>query len=262
MPFVGVKGITMADALRLYGLKAAVLAGASGIGEAISRTLVKHGAEVLALDAESTGVGNLYERVRGVSGRGLTGDPNDIGAAVVEAADQEFGGMDILFNYVELPQSSPIADSDSERLQNLLRARSAIYESVTSAVLPRLKKSPAGRIINIGFVRSVFAIDGEEAYERSREALAEFSNKLALEHGQHGISANYIQPGAIMTRESRQVYSAATNLRDHCIRRSAARRLGEPVDVAKVALFLATDDASFVSGTGVIVDGGYAGRSF
>jgi NAD(P)-dependent dehydrogenase (short-subunit alcohol dehydrogenase family) len=64
-----------------------------------------------------------------------------------------------------------------------------------------------------------------------------------------------------MTPESRRVFSGATDLRDFCIRRSAARRIGESVDIAKVALFLATDDAVFVSGTGIIVDGGRADAS-
>ena len=79
---------------------------------------------------------------------------------------------------------------------------------------------------------------------------------LAAETGEFAITANYIQPGAVMTPESREVFRKDKELRDNCIRGSAARRLGETVDVAKVALFLASDDAVFVSGTGIAVDGG------
>ena len=248
----------MADALRLYGLKAVVLAGASGISEAIVRTLVKHGASVLALDTEASGIETVYGSVRGATGMALDSQADDIGSAFVQAAKQVLGGVDIVVNYLELPQESPISDSDIEGLDKLLHARTAIYESIAAATLPELKKSPAGRIISIGFVRSVFGIDGEAAYDRSHAALAEFSRKLAAENGQYGVSANYIQPGAIMTPESRRIFSAATDLRDYCIRRSAAGRIGETVDIAKVALFLATDDAVFVSGTGIVVDGGRA----
>jgi NAD(P)-dependent dehydrogenase (short-subunit alcohol dehydrogenase family) len=248
----------MADALRLYGLKAIVMAGASGISEAIARTLVKHGASVLALDTEASGVESVYNSVRGATGKALDANFDDIGSAAVAAAKEELGGIDIVFNYLELPQDSPINDSDTEALENILSARSTIYESVAAATLPFLMKSPAGRLINVGFVRSVFGIDGEESYEKSRAVLSDFSRKFAAENGEHGISSNYIQPGAVMTPESRKVFSAATDLRDFCIRRSAARRIGESVDIAKVALFLATDDAVFVSGTGVIVDGGRA----
>ena len=248
----------MADALRLYGLKAIVMAGASGISEAIARTLVKHGALVLALDTEASGVESVYRSVRGVTGKALDANTDDIGRAAVAAAKEELGGIDIVFNYLELPQESPINDSDQEALDKILNARSAIYESVAAATMPYLMKSPAGRLISVGFVRSVFGIDGEEGFEKSRAVLPDFSRKLAAEYGEHGISANYIQPGAVMTPESRKVYSDSTELRDFCIRRSAARRIGESVDIAKVALFLATDDAVFVSGTGIIVDGGRA----
>ena len=74
--------------------------------------------------------------------------------------------------------------------------------------------------------------------------------------GSFGITVNYVQPGAIMTPASRDVFKKDMALRDFCIANSAARRLGEPVDIAKVVLFLASDDAAFVSGTGVLVDGG------
>jgi NAD(P)-dependent dehydrogenase (short-subunit alcohol dehydrogenase family) len=248
----------MAEALRLYGLKAVVMAGASGISEAIARTLVKHGALVLALDTAESGVESVYRAVRGATGAALDASSDDIGGAVVAAAREELGGIDIVFNYLELPQKSPINDSDTDALEKILHARSAIYESVAAATMPYLMKSPAGRLISVGFVRSVFGIDGEQGYEKSRQVLSDFSRKLAAEYGEYGISANYIQPGAVMTPESRKVFSESTDLRDFCIGRSAARRIGESVDIAKVALFLATDDAVFVSGTGVIVDGGRA----
>ena len=248
----------MADALRLYGLKAVVMAGASGIGEAVSRTLVKHGAAVLALDTEASGVDTVYDSVRDVVGRPLDSRADDLGATVVQSAREVLGGIDIVVNYVELPADGTIDDSNEQALSDLVSARGQMYEAVSDAALPFLKNSPAGRIISIGFVRSTFGIDGENAYEKSHQALAEFSQRLATEHGSYGISANYIQPGAIMTRESRKIFSNQIALRDHCIRRSAARRLGETVDVAKVVLFLASDDAGFVNGAGVMVDGGRA----
>jgi len=128
--------------------------------------------------------------------------------------------------------------------------------SICRSALPHLKKSPQGRIINIGFLRSIFAADGADAFANSEQNLAALTRALGAETGEFGITANYIQPGAIMTPTSREVFKKDMALRDFCIAQSAARRLGEPVDVAKVALFLASDDAVFVSGTGVLVDGG------
>jgi NAD(P)-dependent dehydrogenase (short-subunit alcohol dehydrogenase family) len=86
--------------------------------------------------------------------------------------------------------------------------------------------------------------------------LAELTTALASETGEFGITANYGQPGAIMTPTSREAFKKDMALRDFCIAHSAAHRLGEPIDVAKVVLFLASDDAAFVNGTGVVVDGG------
>lgn len=246
----------MAEAKRLYGLKAVVLAGASGISEAIVRTLVKHGASVLALDTGASGVDTLYNSVRGATGRRLNPDATDIGSAVVEAALDVLGRIDIVINYIELPQKGPIGGDDRERLGRLLQARLAIYQSVADATMPQLRKSPAGRFVSIGFVRSNFAVDGEAAYVESRRDLEAFTRRIAAENGEHGVSANFLQPGAVMTRECRKIYSSNTELRDYCIRRSAARRLGETVDVAKVALFLSSDEAAYVNGSGIMVDGG------
>ena len=141
----------------------------------------------------------------------------------------------------------------------MLQLRATLTMAACRAALPHLKKSPAGRIINIGFLRSCFAANGDDANARAEQDLANLTRALAAETGEFGITANYIQPGAVMTPASREVFRKDKALRDHCIKSSAARRVGEPVDIAKVALFLASDDAVFVSGTGIAVDGGRTG---
>jgi NAD(P)-dependent dehydrogenase (short-subunit alcohol dehydrogenase family) len=143
-------------------------------------------------------------------------------------------------------------------LAALLEQKMSAISAMCDAALPLLKKSPAGRIINLGLVRSSFTSDGDAAYAASQRVLAGVTAGLAAACGRFGITANYLQPGAIMTPDSRGVFSKDKALRDYCIDRSAAKRLGEPIDVAKVALFLATDDSVFVSGTGIVVDGGAA----
>ena len=134
--------------------------------------------------------------------------------------------------------------------------KNSLVEGLCEQVLPLMKSSPAGRIIVLGFNRSAFAADGNDSYARSEASIAELTSRLAADTAQYGINVNYIQLGAIMTPESRRVFNNDKSLRDYCIQRSAAKRLGEPVDIAKVALFLATDDSVFVSGTGIMVDGG------
>jgi NAD(P)-dependent dehydrogenase (short-subunit alcohol dehydrogenase family) len=245
----------MAEPLRLYGMKALVTSAAGGIGEAVARTLVKHGAEVLAVDGPKTGIEQHFASVRGVRGLATKFDDPDRIPALVEDAAAKLGALDILVNEFPLTPKTPIAE-EGGRLDELLRLRAELIMAMCRSALPYLKKSPAGRIINMGFLRSAFAADATAVSHRAERDLAAVSRALAAEIGGFGITANYVQPGGIMTPESRDVFRKDKALRDYCIASSAAKRLGEPVDVAKVVLFLASDDAVFVSGTGVAVDGG------
>jgi NAD(P)-dependent dehydrogenase (short-subunit alcohol dehydrogenase family) len=245
----------MGDPLRLYGLKALVTNAGSGIGEAVSRTLLKHGCAVLAVDTVNSGVEQHFASVKGIDGYSANLTDATRMPALIEEAVERLGGIDILITDFPLQPEAPLSDGDA-KLGNLLETRADLIMSVCRSALPHIQKSPQGRIISIGFLRSIFAADGNEAFAKSEQNLAALTRALGAETGEFGITANYIQPGAIMTPTSRDVYKKDMALRDFCIANSAASRLGEPVDVAKVALFLASDDAVFVSGTGVVVDGG------
>jgi NAD(P)-dependent dehydrogenase (short-subunit alcohol dehydrogenase family) len=248
----------MGDPLRLYGLRALVTNAGSGIGEAVARTLIKHGCRVLAVDSANRGVEQHFASVKGIDGHSANLTDATKMPLLIEEAVERLGGIDILVNEFPLHAKTPLSDGDAE-VDKLLDHRADLIMSMCRSALPHLKKSPQGRIINIGFLRSIFSADGSEAFARSEKNLAALTRALGAETGEFGITANYIQPGAIMTPTSRDVYKKDMALRDFCIAGSAAQRLGEPVDVAKVALFLASDDAVFVSGTGVAVDGGRTG---
>lgn len=245
----------MAARLRLYGLKALICNAASGIGEASARTLLKHGATVLAVDSINSGVEQHFKRVKGIEG--MTANLTDATRmpALVEEAVKRLGGIDILVNDFPAQIEAPIAGSSPE-LKVVLETRAAQIMSLCRSALPQLQKSPAGRIVNIGFLRSVFAIEGAAAFAASEQDLASLTTALATETGDFGITANYVQPGAIMTAVSREVFKKNMALRDFCIANSAAHRIGEPIDVANVVAFLVGDDAAFVNGTGITVDGG------
>ena len=245
----------MADPLRLYGLKALVINAGRGIGEASARTLMKHGATVLAVDSINSGVEQHFKAVKGIDGYSTNLTDATRMPDLVEEAVKRLGRIDILINDFPLQADAPLADGNS-KLTDLLEIRSALLMSVCRAAMPHLQKSPAGRIINIGFLRSIFAADGTQAFAKAEQDLSVLTTELASETGEFGTTANYVQPGAIMTPVSREVFKKDMALRDFCISNSAARRLGEPVDIAKVVLFLASEDAAFVNGTGIVVDGG------
>ena len=245
----------MSDALRLYGLKAVVTNAADGIGEAVARTFAKHGATVLAADVDVSGVEQHFRAVRGVDG--LFADLHNLDRQqdLIDAAVKRLGALDILVCDYPVRVDGPIAETGA-RLEDLLERRARLTLAACRAALPHLKKSPAGRIVTIGLARSLFSITAVDAVRRAEQNLADITRALAVESGAFGITANYVQPGGIMTPQARKIFRKNRALRDHCIAHSAARRLGEPIDVAKVVLFLASDDAVFVSGTGIAVDGG------
>ena len=246
----------MADELRLYCMKALVTGAAGGIGEAIARTLVKQGAEVLAIDSPNSGVDTQFNAVRGITGVVVDVQAADAASQVAEAAKAQFGRMDIVVCDVSPRVNSPINDGEIGELDAVLERKQQLVSGICSELLPLMKNSPAGRIVILGFLRSVFGRDGSASFARSTEAIARLTARLAAEAAPFGINANYIQPGAVMTPDSRRMFKKDKALRDFCIENSAAKRLGEPIDIAKVALFLATDDSVFVSGTGIVVDGG------
>ncbi|MGI9203870.1 MAG: SDR family NAD(P)-dependent oxidoreductase [Woeseiaceae bacterium] len=246
----------MADAKRLFGLKAVVTGAGGGIGEAIVRTLIKQGAEVLAVDTLNSGIETQFKGVRNVHTSAIDTNAPDGPTKLGSMASEELGVVDIVVCNVSPHSGNPIAAGDEEGLNSLLARKSDLVSSICDQMLPMMKNSPAGRIIILGFNRSVFSKDCSDGYAKSEASIADLTRRLAANIAQFGINANYIQLGAIMTPDSRRIFTSDKDLRDFCIQRSAAKRLGEPVDVAKVALFLATDDSVFVSGTGIIVDGG------
>jgi NAD(P)-dependent dehydrogenase (short-subunit alcohol dehydrogenase family) len=237
---------------RLHGMKAIVTGAAGGIGEAVALLFAKHGAEVLAVDGPDSGLEQAFRRRDAILtlARELTGD--DTVDVIMELVAKRLGGLDILVNAGGIsPDGSP-GDDDRQATDASLDAMARLCR----AAIPWLKKSPAGRIINIGTVMSSFGAEDRAAYAASRNAVSGLTQTLAGELGRDGITANFLEPGAIVTSNTRQAFRADRAFRDYWIGKSASGRLGEPLDVAKVALFLASDDAAFVSGQDLRVDGG------
>ena len=172
----------MGDPLRLYGLKSVVLNAADGIGEAIARTLVKHGATVVAIDTRNSGVEQYFANVRGISGKAAPANDPDALPAAFDAAVKVLGGIDILVNDFPLHPEAPIEQVD-EALERLLNTRAALITSACRAAMPHLKKSPQGRVINVGFLRSFFSIDGAAAFQDARKDLAEQTAEQAADFG-------------------------------------------------------------------------------
>jgi NAD(P)-dependent dehydrogenase (short-subunit alcohol dehydrogenase family) len=244
----------------LDGAAAIVTGAASGIGAAIAAAFLENGGRVLAVDLPgASGLKEFGEAQHGKNAAVLECDVTGAGAPqrIVDTAARAFGGLDILVNNagVALPGSVETTTDDQWRKVMALNV-DAIF-LLTREALPLLKKSRRGRIINLGSIMSDTAGPNLFAYGASKHAVAGMTKSMAVDLGVYGITANYLQPGAIVTALSAPFFEDAA-FRKYWEEKAPVGRLGRPEDVASAALFLASREAQFVSGLGFNVDGGAA----
>ena len=236
----------------LNGRRAIVTGAADGIGAATARRLSAEGVSVIAVDLNEIGLQALAE---------------DIGAETVVAdvtaedtprrlLDATGGRLDILVNNAGVVAQGGVGDQPLAAFRAVQTVNVDAPFAITQALLPLLKASEAGRIVNIGSIMSTLADVANIAYATSKHAVAGLTKSMALELGPFGITANYIQPGAIVTGMTRDPFAAMPEFAELWRKKAALGRLGTPEDVASAITFLASDDGGFVSGHGLVVDGG------
>jgi NAD(P)-dependent dehydrogenase (short-subunit alcohol dehydrogenase family) len=237
---------------RLSDRAAIITGGASGIGRASVELFAAEGARVLAVDRPGT---ELAFEAAGVEI--LAVDISDAGAPaeIVERAVQVFGQLDILFNNAGVGASALAAEMTDEAWDAVQAVNLRAVFRLCRQAIPHLIAAPAGRIINTASVMANGADYGLSAYCASKAGVVGLTRTLALELGKHGVTANAILPGAIRTGMTARNF-AVPHIAEVWAKKSVLRRLGEPIDVARVALFLASDDAAFVTGQAIAADGG------
>ncbi|MEL7310113.1 MAG: SDR family NAD(P)-dependent oxidoreductase [Pseudomonadota bacterium] len=246
----------MEEKQRLHQMRAVVTGAATGIGEAIARVFAQHGASVVGVDLPDSGIEERFKGVPNVTGYVLDVSEEAAPERMVELIDADLGGLDILVNNAGISDMQSVEKSSDAQWDHIMANNLRPVFRLSRTAIPLLKRSPAGRIINLGSIYSFMGGRYLSAYAASKHAVAGLTKSLAGEVGKHGITVNYIQPGAIMTNMTRPAFRQNPELRDQYIAGCSMGRLGEPLDVARVALFLASDDAAYVTGTGIVVDGG------
>ena len=233
---------------RLKGRKALVTGAASGIGAATVARLLADGATVLACDISGEGMAGTFNHVANLA------DPQAI-ALLAAAAESQLGGLDILVNNAGVCPVGTLEDLTDDQWQFGLDVNLLAPARLAKACLSLLKASSAGRVINTGSILSRYGDAGLGAYASSKHAILGFTRSLAMELGPYGVTVNCVQPGCIVTGMTRGMLengAAAEYYRE----KSALTRLGQPEDSADVIAFLASDDARFITGQGIIADGG------
>jgi 3-oxoacyl-[acyl-carrier protein] reductase len=228
---------------RLNGRVALVTGGASGIGAQTAARLVADGAEVLRVDQK--GDADLL----------LDVTSNTASNEILDAVKSRFGNLDIIVTCAGISKFLPLEDTSDQVWDNNLAVNlTAVFRLVRDAA-PLLKESQAGRVVTIGSVMSEFAGPGLAAYTASKHGLLGLSRALATELGGHGITVNCVQPGAIETPMTAPAFNDMPEYKTFWSEKAPLGRLGQPQDIADVIAFLVSDDARFMSGHGIYVDG-------
>ncbi|AMY20652.1 MULTISPECIES: 3-hydroxybutyrate dehydrogenase [Nocardiaceae] len=243
----------------LTGRTALVTGAASGIGAAVAATLAGRGAQVTVADVD----GDAAERVaREVGGRAWTVDFTDVDAL----ADLRLE-TDILVNNAGIQHVSPIDEFDPATFRRILTLMVEAPFLLIRAALPHMYASGYGRIVNMSSVHGIRASANKSAYVTAKHALEGLSKVTALEGAERGVRSNCVNPGYVRTplvekqiADQARVHGIdeAEVLERVLLAESAVKRLVEPAEVAALVGFLVSDEASMVTGTSYVMDGGWS----
>jgi 3-oxoacyl-[acyl-carrier protein] reductase len=239
--------------LRLAGRTAIVCGASSGIGLAIARALVAEGANVTMFARRRELLEREAEQLGALAVRGDLTDPRDLDR-VVERTLQAFGGIDILVNNGGGPPRTKAVEISRESLQDAVDLLLHSAVALTNLCLPHLRKSGHGRVVNITSSSVREPIDNLALSNAVRPGVIGWAKTLSKEVGPDGITVNSIAPGRIDTERLAEVYPDGPNEAD--LQPIPLRRFGRTEEVAEVVCFLASERASYVTGTTIAVDGG------
>jgi NAD(P)-dependent dehydrogenase (short-subunit alcohol dehydrogenase family) len=246
---------------RLAGKCAVVTGAANGIGLACARRLAADGAALLLADIDAT-AGEAAARQLRDEGHAAIFAPTDVTrratiTALVDRAIDEYGRLDIMLNNAGVALSASILEMSDETFDRVLSTnlRSA-FIGTQLAARQMIAGGRGGVIINMSSVNALLAIPGLAAYACSKGALNQLTKVAAIELAPHNIRVVAIGPGTILTDLAKQAVMGDDAARRKILARTPLGRAGEPEEVAAVASFLASDDASYITGQTIYPDGG------
>ena len=239
--------------LGLTGRTAIVCGASQGMGLAIAQTFAREGMNVAMFARRRKVLEAEAERLGALAVQGDVSNPQDCERLVAATVDA-FGGVDVLVNNSGGPPRGPALEVDDELLEAAVSLLLISAVRLTNLCLPHLRKSAAGRVINIESSTVKEPADNLALSNAIRPGVVGWAKTLAREIGPDGITVNTIAPGRIDTERIREVWPDGPTEED--LKTIPLRRLGRTDEIAAVVCFLASDAGSYVTGTVIPVDGG------
>jgi meso-butanediol dehydrogenase/(S,S)-butanediol dehydrogenase/diacetyl reductase len=240
----------------MEGTRVLVTGGGSGIGAAVARAFLDNGARVVVTGRREEPLRRLVEAApegRALAAVGDVGDPADAARVVAEAVDA-FGGLDVVVSNAAGYASGELVDLPVDEWEALRRTNVDGFLHLAQAALPHLVES-RGNLVAVASVSGLFGDWGQAAYNATKHAVVGFVQSLALDYGGRGVRLNAVAPAFTLTDMTEGVGRDEAALAPF-VDRIALERPGLPEDVAPAVLFLASEDAAYITGAVLAVDGG------
>ena len=243
--------------------KVALVTGASkGIGEAMARGLAEFGAKVVVSSRKQDAVDAVAEafKAAGLEATGIAanvGNLDDVGA-LVDKTVESYGGIDIIINNAAAnPVFGPLQDTDERAFDKIIDVNLKGPFELCKKAYPIMKQRGGGSIIHISSIGGLTPEDGIGIYSVSKAAIINLTRAMAQDWGADNIRVNAICPGLIKTRFSEALWNNESSF-DRFVKRIPLGRIGEPDDLAGLAVYLSSDASAYCTGGIYMADGGYA----